>query len=178
MAETKIISGKGFLQEKERERREKRHERPEPFWPRFSTKTTTIYARPFGSDERGDGSLKKPFRTFQHAIRFVPALIPPSQRYVVDITGIGTETLPADYAIPEIVNSRTFFIDLTDPDFVTRAEGLAEDDVQDLATERLEEAVVRSREHVADYRDLAAWARAYADLRAWLRAVPAPAASP
>jgi hypothetical protein len=87
--------------------------------PPFEVKTTTIYARANGSDEHGDGSLDKPFATFQQAIRFVPHVIPPGNRYVVDITGIGVETLPPDYTFPVIKNGHDVFdLDFADPTFV------------------------------------------------------------
>ena len=62
--------------------------------------TTTIYARITGSDETGDGTLANPYRTFQRAVLDVPMFIQPGRQYVVDITGIGTEVLPPDYAVP------------------------------------------------------------------------------
>lgn len=68
----------------------------------FSLSTTTIYARPNGSDKHGDGSFDKPFATFQQAIRFVPNILPPGATFIVDITGIGVETLPMDYEFPVI----------------------------------------------------------------------------
>lgn len=72
------------------------------FSPPFEVKTTTIYARTTGSNTLGNGTLAKPYRTFQRAIQDVPHDIPPGQRFVVDITGIGTETLPASYQMPSI----------------------------------------------------------------------------
>lgn len=68
----------------------------------FLLEEIVIYARTTGSDTIGDGSLGAPFRTFARAIVDVPAIIPPGRRYVVDVTGIGTETLPADYQMPVI----------------------------------------------------------------------------
>ena len=59
----------------------------------------TIYARTFGSDATGDGSLANPYATFQRAIRDVPHVVPPGTVYFVDITGID-ETLPAGYQLP------------------------------------------------------------------------------
>ncbi|MBE3111198.1 MAG: hypothetical protein IMZ46_11930, partial [Acidobacteria bacterium] len=70
----------------------------------------TIYARIFGSDATGDGSLANPYRTLQHAVLDVPHIIPPNLRYVVDVTGLGLETLPQDYALPPILSA-------TGPDF-------------------------------------------------------------
>lgn len=73
--------------------------------PPFAITTTTIYARPAsqgGSDKHGKGTLDEPFETFQQAMRFVPNVIPPGETFVVDITGIGVETLPADYQVPAI----------------------------------------------------------------------------
>jgi len=66
----------------------------------FSSETITIYARLDGSDQDGIGTLSAPYRTFQRAIIDVPAVISPGRRYVVDITGLGVESLPEDYQIP------------------------------------------------------------------------------
>jgi len=73
--------------------------------PPFALTTTTIYARPAsqgGSDKHGKGTIDEPFATFQQAMRFVPNDIPAGGTFVVDITGIGVETLPADYQLPAI----------------------------------------------------------------------------
>jgi len=70
----------------------------QPFEP-YVPEIHTIYVRTGGSDVTGDGSLGDPFATLQHAVNFVPMLIPPGERYVIDITGI-TEALPQDYTLP------------------------------------------------------------------------------
>ena len=77
-----------------------------PFWPPFPAEpvVVTIYARLDGSDTKGTGSLKQPYRTFQRAIRDVPPAIPPGFKYVVDITGIGNELVPDNYQLPEILS--------------------------------------------------------------------------
>ena len=67
--------------------------------PEFTPEVFTIYARTFGNDATGDGSLANPYATMQRAVRDVPAIIPPGDRYVVDITGV-TEVLPLDYELP------------------------------------------------------------------------------
>ena len=85
------------------------------------TVVTTIYARLTGSDETGDGTLLNPYRTFLHAIRFVPVHIPPGTRWIVDITGIGNETLPPSYALQAYAASFTQFTDTVDPYFRLQA---------------------------------------------------------
>jgi len=70
--------------------------------PAIGNITSTIYARAFGHDVSGKGTLAKPYRTFQRAIRDVPPDIDPGYRFIIDITGIGVETLPQDWACPPI----------------------------------------------------------------------------
>lgn len=73
-----------------------------------------INARQWGSDTAGDGTGEHPYRTFQRAVRDVPAVLPPGTRWIVDITGLGPEVLPSGYVLPswkcpdlyEIVTSR------------------------------------------------------------------------
>jgi len=75
-----------------------------PFWPPFPPDAPvriTIYVRTSGNDD-GDGSLTNPLRTFKSAILRVPHAIPPGFYYVIDITDLGIETLPAGYALPPI----------------------------------------------------------------------------
>ena len=67
--------------------------------PEFTVETITIYARTFGSDATGDGSLANPYETFVRAVRDVPAIVPPGVRYIIDITGI-SEVLPNNYTLP------------------------------------------------------------------------------
>lgn len=55
-----------------------------------------VFARLFGNDDTGDGSAGNPYRTFVRALEDVPIIIPQGQRYIVDITGLGVETLPQD----------------------------------------------------------------------------------
>jgi hypothetical protein len=102
MADTKIVGGKGSS----RGRASKEHKHHDDCdatpTPPFALTTTTIYARLDGCDKRGNGSAHKPFRTFQRAIRGVPLLPAPGARYIVDITGIGTEALPDYYVLPNI----------------------------------------------------------------------------
>jgi hypothetical protein len=76
-----------------------------PPQPPFDLTTTIIYARPVGqggSDVTGKGTLAQPYLTFQRAIRDVPSLPAPGARFIVDITGIGTEVLPDYYVLPNI----------------------------------------------------------------------------
>jgi hypothetical protein len=77
-----------------------------PPQPPFQLFTRTIYASLTGSDVTGNGTLLSPYRTFQRAVRDVPLVIPAGSRYIVDITGIGIEVLPADYAMPTIKSSK------------------------------------------------------------------------
>lgn len=71
-----------------------------PPQPPFQEVEIVIYARLTGSDATGNGTLANPYRTFQRAVRDVPNFIPPGVLYVVDITGIGVETLPDNYVLP------------------------------------------------------------------------------
>ena len=67
----------------------------------FATTIKRIYARTTGSDSTGDGlTTGTAFRTFQKAVRSVPLVVPPGFQYVIDITGLGTETLPINYTLP------------------------------------------------------------------------------
>jgi hypothetical protein len=76
----------------------------QPPQPPFELTTKTIYARLTGSDTTGDGrSIATAYRTFQRAIRDVPSIPPPGARYIVDITGIGTEALPDFYVLPTVI---------------------------------------------------------------------------
>ena len=88
-----------------------------PFAP-FTPAQITIYARTFGNDVTGDGTLLNPYATLQRAVRDVPLDIPSGTFYRVDITGI-TETLPQDYTLPAW--KAAWSIDSTivaDPDFL------------------------------------------------------------
>lgn len=66
------------------------------------TQVTTIYVRTTGSDLGGRGTLALPYRTFARAIRDVPLLITANNRYVIDVTDLGTETLTPGFALPPI----------------------------------------------------------------------------
>jgi hypothetical protein len=61
-----------------------------------------IFSRLSGSDTTGVGTIVNPYRTLQRAILDVPLFIPPNLQIVVDISGLGLETLPQDYALPPI----------------------------------------------------------------------------
>jgi hypothetical protein len=77
---------------------------PQPPFPTPQIEVT-IFSRLTGNDTTGDGTLASPYRTFQRAIRDVPSIISAGVRYVVDITGIGTETLPSGYQMPVILST-------------------------------------------------------------------------
>jgi hypothetical protein len=75
--------------------------------PPFSLANIIIYARQTGSDTTGDGrSIATAYRTFQRAVRDVPEFIPPAVRYTINITGLGDETFPTNYALPAWQGSR------------------------------------------------------------------------
>jgi hypothetical protein len=107
MADVKLVGGvaaRGNC-EPRKHRDHHHHHHPEPpETPPFDLTTTTIFVRPDGSNEHGNGSLRKPFRTFQHAIRQVPSIPAPGASFVIDTTGI-TETFPSDYQLPVIQTS-------------------------------------------------------------------------
>ena len=71
-----------------------------------------------GNDQQGDGTLEHPFRTFQRAICAVPTTIPPGKEYIVDLTGLGLEILPADFSMPSI--EAPFAFDLQAGPFVLK----------------------------------------------------------
>jgi hypothetical protein len=62
----------------------------------------TIYARLTGDDTTGKGTLALPYRTLPRAMQDVPHVIPLNLWYLIDISGLGLETLPTDYAMPPI----------------------------------------------------------------------------
>jgi hypothetical protein len=76
----------------------------QPAWPPFPSNLPPkiIYANATGSDTTGDGSQAKPFRTFQRGVQALPNPPLPGQRVILDITGLGSETLPANYALPSL----------------------------------------------------------------------------
>jgi hypothetical protein len=63
---------------------------------------TKIFANATGNDATGDGTAFAPFRTFARAMQNVPDVIEPGNRVIVDITGLGLEVLPPNYALPAI----------------------------------------------------------------------------
>jgi len=81
----------------------------EPPIPPFATTQIVIFANVTGSDATGSGSETNPYLTLQRAVRDVPPFIPPSVQYYIDITNLGDEVLPADYALPAWTGSRAFF---------------------------------------------------------------------
>jgi hypothetical protein len=73
-----------------------------PFWPPFADPPVLniIYANQTGSDETGDGSQANPYLTLQRAVRDLPLHPAQGQFYRVDVTNLGTEVLPPNYALP------------------------------------------------------------------------------
>jgi hypothetical protein len=90
-----------------------------PF-PAVSPVTTTIYARPGGDDASGDGTPARPYRTFARAVLAVPRTIEAGLRFIVDVTGLGTEILPKDWAMPPIVNDGDL-VEIPDHSFIFAA---------------------------------------------------------
>lgn len=74
----------------------------QPPWPPFSETTLKIYANATGSDATGDGTQAKPYRTFQRAAQDIPRQIAPGNRVIVDVTNLGLEVLPPNYALPSL----------------------------------------------------------------------------
>ncbi len=91
--------------------------------PAFAVSTTTIYARPSGSDVTGNGSLATPYQTFQRAIRDVPSIPAPGASYIIDVTGI-TETFPVDYQLPVIQTSSVGFTTASPVPFFQEYDGV------------------------------------------------------
>ena len=64
----------------------------------------TIYARTFGSDTTGSGTLANPYRTFKEAVRHINSssaisiYIAAGYRFIVDVTDLGVEKFPPGYA--------------------------------------------------------------------------------
>ncbi len=56
--------------------------------------TTTIVVRPGGDDTTGNGTIGAPYETLRRAVLDVPAFIPRTDRYVIDITGIDEDMGP------------------------------------------------------------------------------------
>ena len=76
--------------------------------PAYAPTDITIYVRLTGDDDTGDGkTIATAYRTFARGIRDVPneSVIPAGIIYRVDITGIGTETLPEMYEFPVFVGA-------------------------------------------------------------------------
>jgi hypothetical protein len=61
-----------------------------------------IFVRLDGNDTTGDGTIVLPFRTAQRAFQTLPHVIPPGNVIIVDVTGIGVESFPAGYQMPEV----------------------------------------------------------------------------
>lgn len=78
-----------------------------PVFPEVAPLSTeVIYVRTTGDDDTGRGTEELPYRTFQKAVRCVPNFIPAGVRYEIDITDLGTETLPDDFALPSWKSSQ------------------------------------------------------------------------
>ena len=72
---------------------------------KFAEVQHTIFVRPpsEGGNDANDGtSLLSPLATFEAALLRVPTLIPAGTRYKIDLTGLGVETLPVNFAMPII----------------------------------------------------------------------------
>lgn len=78
-----------------------------------STQVHRIYARSTGSDTTGDGTLANPYRTFARAIQDVPLILNGTDIWIVDISGIGTETLPESFLFPPIQSPFPFVFDIS-----------------------------------------------------------------
>lgn len=73
-----------------------------PF-PENAPLITRIFVRPDGNDVTGDGKSEiTAFQTAQHAFTTLPHVIQPGQAIIVDVTGIGVESFPAGYQMPEV----------------------------------------------------------------------------
>lgn len=83
---------------------------------RSTLEVRTVFARASGSDAIGDGKTEaSAYRTFQRAILDVPTFIPHNVRYVVDITGLGTEDLLSDFTLPIFVSPDRAVLDFSAP---------------------------------------------------------------
>jgi len=81
----------------------------------------TIFANQNGSDENGDGSGQRPFRTFVEAARHVPIIIPPGNVFTIDITDLGDELLPVNYEMPPWKCAHVVTLDFADPFFLVQS---------------------------------------------------------
>jgi len=97
----------------------------QPAWPPFQTGLARrIYARLTGNDTTGEGTLAKPYRTFQRAVRDVPLQITPGMRIVVDCSDLGQfsdgpgfgESFPPNYALPAIQSPFGLDVNFAFPD--------------------------------------------------------------
>lgn len=79
----------------------------EPPQPPFAPVDIFIYARIFGDDATGTGSLTNPYKTIERAVRDVPTLVPAGVVYHVDGTGTGLQPLPDMYEFPVFVVSES-----------------------------------------------------------------------
>jgi len=61
-----------------------------------------IVANESGNDDTGDGSEGNPYETFQRAVQDLPRHPLPGVRVMIDITNLGEETLPPNYALPAL----------------------------------------------------------------------------
>jgi hypothetical protein len=82
--------------------------------PPSGTKKVT-YARAFGSDANGDGTLEKPYRTLKRALEDLPSILD-NTYWWIDITGIGTESSTDSLIIPTMIGNAQTTYDLDVPD--------------------------------------------------------------
>src|SRR5512143_146615 len=99
-----------------------------PFQPPFVPPTKIfIFARPDGSDSKGNGkSPATAYQTLQRAVRDVPSIIPPDVFYFVDITGV-SEVLPIGYTLPAWKGPQSIFFEFTGQLVLTGAVNIVAD---------------------------------------------------
>lgn len=83
--------------------------RQDVYAPSFSSTAERIYVRSTGDNTLDGKTEETAFRTFVHAVRSAPLDIPPGKQYFFDITNLGDEVLPADFALPAWHGSRALF---------------------------------------------------------------------
>lgn len=102
MADTRIVAG--TTKSRSKRSRDADADDGQHLVPAYKLEVHTIYANASGSDATGNGSVNRPFRTFQKAIRAVPSIIPSGRIYTVDVTGLGEEMFPPGYQMPVILS--------------------------------------------------------------------------
>jgi hypothetical protein len=76
--------------------------------------TETVYARLTGDDSNGTGTLENPYRTFIKCMEHVSS-VTNNVRWVIDITGIGTETYTEKYHLPIFRSNIDPALDISPP---------------------------------------------------------------